>query len=315
MPIPGLVTATNSVDSDVVVRFGKPPACAYAQQQLDRIVIYTSPRLAENGKPLLVASRLCLDNFYSLHYYDETRFIVSRSGDAIWVDGLEHFSLEYVVTYLLGPVLAFALRLRGTFSLHSSVVVYHEHAFALVGDAGAGKSTTAAAFAQRGYEILTDDVAAIRVQDHVAYVLPGYPRIRLWNESVKILFGEADTLPLIAPDWDKRYLALDENGFRFASNLKPLKALFVLQPRSSTISSPIIERASLRDALMLLIANSYVNYLLDARMRAHEFELFSDLVQYVTVYQVTPPADSKLLPTLCDAILTKFSETMSGAIA
>jgi len=49
----------------------------------------------------------------------------------------------------------------------------------IVGSAGAGKSTTAAAFASIGYPILSDDIAPIREKGREVTVGPGSPRICL----------------------------------------------------------------------------------------------------------------------------------------
>ena len=60
--------------------------------------------------------------------------------------------------YLLGPVLGFVMRLRGIVPLHASAVMIGTGATVFVGDAGAGKSTTAGAFAALGYGVLSDDL-------------------------------------------------------------------------------------------------------------------------------------------------------------
>ena len=54
------------------------------------------------------------------------------------------------------------LRLRGVPALHASAVAVGGAALAVVGSAGAGKSTTAAARAARGHAVVADDVLALR---------------------------------------------------------------------------------------------------------------------------------------------------------
>src|SRR5690348_16585408 len=102
--------------------------------------------------------------------------------------------------------MGFVLRLRGALCLHASSVAVGDSAVALVGLPGAGKSTTAAAFACAGFSVLSDDVVALADEGPQFYVHPGYPRVNLWPDSVQELFGSEDALPRITPTWDKRYL-------------------------------------------------------------------------------------------------------------
>ncbi|NJM24074.1 MAG: AAA family ATPase [Richelia sp. SM1_7_0] len=75
-------------------------------------------------------------------------------------------------------MLGTALRLQGKICLHSSVIAVDNRAIAIIGASCAGKSTTAAALAKRGYPILASDIAVL--YDCGAFkVQPGYPRLRL----------------------------------------------------------------------------------------------------------------------------------------
>lgn len=137
--------------------------------------------------------------YFDFFYNDGPRFLVEREGREIWADWPENYSLEDAATYLLGPVLGFVLRLRGITCLHASAVAVGDQAIALVGTPGAGKSTTAAAFACLGYGVLSDDVVALADEGDRFIVQPGYPRVNLWPNSVCALFDSADSLPRITP--------------------------------------------------------------------------------------------------------------------
>ena len=58
--------------------------------------------------------------------------------------------MERVTAVVVGSVMGCALRLQGIPCLHSSVIAVDNRAIAIIGAKGAGKSTTAAALAQRG---------------------------------------------------------------------------------------------------------------------------------------------------------------------
>src|SRR5438270_8353143 len=109
---------------------------------------------------------------YAIHYLDGTRFVID--GATILCPLPPSSTPEDTATYLLGPVLAFVLRRRGTLALHASAVALGGRAVAIAAAPGGGKSTTAAAFAERGASILTEDVLPIEWRDGEPWARGGY---------------------------------------------------------------------------------------------------------------------------------------------
>ena len=93
--------------------------------------------------------------------------------------------------------MGFLLRKRHVTSLHASCVEICGQGVAFSGDAGFGKSTTAAALALRGYPVLSEDIVPLKLQEEDIRAVPGYPRICLWPDSVanllKLSAGVATT--------------------------------------------------------------------------------------------------------------------------
>lgn len=266
---------------------------------------YVARRKDKNGNPSVVIWLLA-ERYYYFQYCDRTEFIIDIHGTEIWAKWPEDLTLEDTATYLLGPILGFVLRLHRTVCLHASAIAIDDRVVVLVGDAGAGKSTTAAAFAERGYPILSDDVAPLLERGDSYLVQPAYPRIRLWNSSVEALYGKADALPRLVPThptWDKRYLDLGQPNYRFQSEPLPLAAMYYLNARSEDPTCPQIEPLSPRDRCVYLIANTYGNNLLQKHLRAHEFEFVSRLSERVPMSKITPHRDLRRLPKLIDAII------------
>src|SRR6266853_327014 len=164
---------------------------------------YISPTSDLHSQPNLRVGTFADGQYVGFFYSDGARFAIDRRGREIWADWPENYALEDACTYLVGPVIAFALRLRGIICLHASSIAVDGRAIALLGQPGAGKSTTAAAFARLGYSILSDDVAVLDDRGDQFLVQPGYPRVNLWPESVRALFGSEDALPRITPTWGK----------------------------------------------------------------------------------------------------------------
>jgi hypothetical protein len=265
---------------------------------------YTSSQDVAPGQPNLRVGVLPGGDYFGFFYSDGVRFAVERRGREVWGDWPENYTLEDACTYLLGPVIGFVLRLRGVTCLHAGAVVVGEHAIALVGFPGAGKSTTAAAFARCGFSVIADDVVALTEVGENFLVPPGYPRVNLWPDSARALFGSEEALPRITPTWDKRYVALADNGFSFATKPLSLRAIYLLGAREADLVSPVVEEVAGGDALAGLVANTYVNYLLDRQMRSDEFELLSRVVARIPIRRVRPPAALSAVFDLCEAIAT-----------
>ena len=236
-----------------------------------------------------------------LAYRDGCEFHISADGRQVWANWPPTMTVEDMVTYLLGPVMGFLLRLHGLFPLHASAVAIDDFAICLMGPAGAGKSTTAAAFALAGYPVLADDVSALEPISGGYLVRPAYPHLRLWPESADILFGDRRALAPITPNWDKLDLPLAEEN-RFHTGALRLAALYLLDSRSEEATCPAIASVSGADQLVALVANTYRNDLLDAAAQAKTFETLAHLTQCVAMRRVTPHTDPARLPTMCERI-------------
>lgn len=116
---------------------------------------------------------------------------------------------------LLGPVMALMLQARGAFLLHGSALAgADEQAFAFLGDKGAGKSTTAAAFLRAGHALLTDDIIAIEgLPDGPARISPAFPQVKLTREASGALAGTGLALRPDVPLVRDKHRFLIGSGF------------------------------------------------------------------------------------------------------
>lgn len=302
LPLPCLPVLEEICPAHLQITLKQPTEFAFKFDASGSSFFYSSANSDADGRPLL---RVCTVNqgaHFVFLYSDGPRFAVDRAGQAIWADWPDGYSLEDACTYLVGPVIAFALRLRGAVCLHASAIAVGDQAIALVGVPGAGKSTMAAAFAHLGFPVLSDDVAVLTDQGDQFLVQPGYPRINLWPDSVRSLFGTQDALPPITPTWDKRYLALGQNDHRFQAIAMPLGAVYILGERDPAGSTPMLEKLEAREAFMMLVANTYVNYLLDGNMRNREFDVLSRLVANLPVRRANSVVDPNKIFELCETI-------------
>lgn len=303
VPLPGLPIYTEALGQDVRIHIGEKSVFSAAISTSPGDLLHERPDRSSPDYPNLRVFRLEGGKLIGFFYQDGARFAVSREGNEIWADWPDGYSLEDGCTYLIGPVLAYALRLRGVTCLHASAIAVDDRAIALMGESGAGKSTTAAAFAQLGFAVLSDDVAVLGESGGHFQVQPGYPRINMWPDSVRSFFRSEDALPAITPTWEKRYLALDQSGLRFQSSALPLGGIYILDERGADLTAPFIEEVAGGEAMIALVANAYVNYLLDPEMQVRDFDVFKRLLAGVRVRRVRPPADPARVFALCQGIV------------
>ncbi|HEX6250795.1 MAG TPA: hypothetical protein VFZ56_05105 [Gemmatimonadaceae bacterium] len=303
LPIPGLHEAPPTAAPDVRIRFAEPPPSDFTAA-LQPWSPPAYPR-REGGVGYSIW-RDPAGSLFRFRYPDGTEFVLDTLGSSIWVSWLPPLTQADAVTYLVGPIIGFVLRWRGRLCLHASCVSSGERAFSMMGSAGAGKSTTASAFATLGLPVVSDDITAITEDGGRFLVLPGYPRTCLWPTSASALFGHADALPAITPSWDKRHLDLTRAPGGFRSEPVPLDLIYVLADRSSGDAPITITEVDPGQALVALTGHTYGNRLLDTEMRASEFAALDRLVRTVPVRRVTPPESLERLTELCERMLDDF---------
>lgn len=271
-PLPGLIGAPADCPADVQCEFCATPAPGDDGELMD------VPRaVACDGMAPVLLYRRPEAAAVRLRYADGTTFDLAEDGSSLCSYTPSAATLADTLTYLYGPVLALALRMRGVLALHASGVLVDGRAVLLVGGNGAGKSTTAAACARAGLTVLSDDVVALRERDGQWWAFPGYDHLRLWPESEVGLFG-AGSLPLLTPTWDKRVLPLRAFGYQHHAEPALLAAVYVLGERDASTRAPRAEPLAARDALMLLVSNAAASRLMTTQLRRLELGPLGRLV-------------------------------------
>ncbi len=307
LALPGIApidsTATSS-DIELHLRISPDPGGELPADVEE--LAYVSSHSTETGEPALRIWRAAKGALLRIAYSEGPQFWLDGKRENLWATWPATSSLEETSTYLLGPVLGLLLRLRGITCLHASAVAFKNRSVAFVGSEGAGKSTTAAAFAREGYGVLSDDIVALVEQGGTFHVMPAYPHLCLWPDSVKMLYGAPDALPQLSPEWDKRRLALGEEKARFENRSLPLGAIYLLDDRRPD-SAPSVEAVRPQAAFLSLVADSYASKILDRDLRAREFAVLGQVVTAVPVRRMRASNDPSRLGALCRAICEDFA--------
>lgn len=140
--------------------------------------------------PLSLPHTKCIKGFQCapddvlFHIENVARFWVRHKKEII-VQPAHHADAPQVGTFLLGSAMGALLHQRGHIVLHANAVAKNGRALLFAGHQGVGKSTTAAAFCKRGYEVLTDDLAVVGASsEEIPVVLPGYGIMKLKEDAL-----------------------------------------------------------------------------------------------------------------------------------
>ena len=221
---------------------------------------------------------------------------VVRFGREILVDADRQADDSLLQLAIMGPAFAALLQQRGCLVLHASAVAVGGAAVGFLGARGAGKSTMAAAMHDRGYAVLADDMLAVRLQDSVPLVAPGFPQLKLWPDVLVALGRDPDVLPAVRASYSKRAQPIPD---RFAGNQDlPLACLYVLCRQAELGIVPLGQPA----AFIEIVSHSYgVEWLHDVSS-AKQFRRRAELVQSVPVRRLQRPADLDMVGDLIDLV-------------
>lgn len=225
-----------------------------------------------------------------------------RHGQDIIIDPVAGVGEQMIRTFLLGAAFGLLLHQRQQMVLHASAIAMDQGAIIFIGDRGAGKSTTAALFQAHGYPLLTDDVTALNISnsfppnssstsvaqpnnsDHPPImVIPSFPQIRLWPESITSLGQQPDQFPTLNPLVEKR---LYSSPNEFADRPYPLMGIYVLDWGDDHFIAPLRGWGALKELMHNWYCARFGNAMLSCISVADHLKRFADVVNRVPVYEL-----------------------------
>jgi hypothetical protein len=313
LALPGVPSSTVPLRIDVELFLQQRPAFLTENDLRDAEVWYVAPNEGVDGGPCSQVWRVRGGDYFRFRYGDSVEAFLDGEGARIWLDWPRPLALDDVMLYLMGNLLGFAQRLRGVTCLHASSIRIGDQAVALVGPAGAGKSSNAAGFFRMGHAILADDVTSLFEQGGRFYVRPAHERVWLRPDVVRHLFGALDALPQLTQKWEKRCLELTGSDLGPGLEPVPLVAIYKLRRDLEAPEPPALSPVQPRDALLTLVANTYVNFLLDPRMRSEEFQCLGRLASAVPMCEARSHGNPPDIRRLCERILADVHKRTAQA--
>ncbi len=227
------------------------------------------------------------------------RFMV-QGGHTILVDpepGIDEDSLR---VFLLGSALGALLFQRGYLVLHGNAIRIGDQCMISVGHSGAGKSTLAAGFMQRGFSVLADDVVPI---NKACQALPGFPRIKLWQDVADKLQIDTSALRRIRPNIEKFNLPLSQPP---SAEPVPVRWIYILG--SDNIQSFNFSPIHGMQRFLPLYNNTYrVHFMNAMALKSEHMQLCGQLANKIRLANITRPKASFDLDALIDHLLADMA--------
>jgi hypothetical protein len=216
------------------------------------------------------------------------RFLL-RAGEEILIELTPSSNDDDVRAYLLGSVFGTLCHQRGITPLHASAIDVADGCVAFVGASGAGKSTSVAALARRGHEIIADDECFLQLGtngDVLAW--PGISRIRLWEDARAALGFDGPGVEREMQEYNKYYVPVRPP--RNPTQSRPLRRVYQLHRVPNGVTE--VTRLHGADAVEVLMQNVYPPGLAaPLGYQSHVFTVCAAAARDVPVFRLSRPWD------------------------
>ena len=234
--------------------------------------------------------------------WDRVGKVLVRDGNEVIVERESGATTEDLGPFLTGPVLAALLHQRGCFVLHASCISINGAAAVFVGPKGYGKSTLAAHLRARGHGLLSDDIVPLLTRDDKVWIEPGFPRIKLYDDSIEAIGADPADFPTIHRFASKRSMQTKETR---DTGPVPLRAIYILNESSKFR----ITKPSPADAFIEVMKNVHLGrFLEETRCQSSYFLFCQDLTRRVPVFRLERPSSFTEMPRVLDGLEQHISE-------
>jgi hypothetical protein len=279
LPCPELLPAELTPHPDVRIRYGDVP------ERLEGAI--------ESGPRWQVApGRYLLNAGAAARYY-------VHSGHEIVVDPSHTLADDVLRAVLLGTGMSILLHQRGLLPLHCGAIETDRGAVVFAGGSGAGKSTLVAAFLQRGFKILADDMLALEpLGDGEVAAFPGFPHVRLWADSAQALGRSTQGLQRVSPGVDK-FLSPEPGSF--CSSPRRLHAIYTLGVGDDPL--PRLEPQGHSAKFNSVLNNTWQKSILTGLgVRQRHFEMAAGIAATTYGACLVRPSQPRQIPQVVDLI-------------
>ncbi len=242
---------------------------------------------------------------YILHVKDIASYHV-QEGKQIVIEKSEDCDWDSVRLFCLSNAFAALLQQRNLIPLHCSAFLDNDELVLIMGDSGAGKSTTLAGMINKGFQPFSDDVCVpfFKQGSKELFMFSSYPMMKYWGDTFeKVDIGGGIKDRKIRPDMDKFGVYFHE---RFIIDFKKVK-LVVMIEKASNITAVSTKHVSGIDLFQRLERNAYRGeYLGFAGLQKEHFKLFTSIATTTKTTLISRPFPENSIEGVLDAILDEL---------
>lgn len=210
------------------------------------------------------------------------------NGDTVIVEPYENADMKLLKVYLMCSCLGFIMIQRENIAIHGGTIDMNNNGMIITGDRGAGKSTLTSALRLKGYKFISDDVAAIKI-DEVPYIHPGFPYQKLCDDAMDNFGYDKSKYSSFNSDEKIKYMVPAHKDF--INYGVPLKAIFELVAVDVEVVE--IEEIIGSEKLSKIIKNIYRIEYID-RMGGITPRIFKqclEIAKYIKFYKIARPRE------------------------
>lgn len=232
-------------------------------------------RFAQNGRNCLWLDWSPLVSFMAIN------------GNELLVETTEN-DAELIALFTLSEALGMILFQKNYFLLHGSAVQIGGQGIVFLGEPGAGKSTTVAAFAQKGLSVISDDMVCVHIhKSGNLELIPAFSQIKIWENSVDGLRLQKENLSPVREGTNK--FSWHDSPI-FQENPVPLKQIYILTtPKDLVRFTRTLPQSQV--PVELLSFFSLPDALLSGQALKNYFEQSTVIAEQVTVLKMNRPKD------------------------
>jgi len=266
--------------ADVVIRYGRTPG-EISDAKSKGVRYQAGP-----GKFLL-----WVDNVARYYVTNGNHILIERESGA---------ADEEVLLFLMGSAMGALLLQRKILPLHGSAIEVLGEGVIFLGPSSIGKSALAGGFRKRGYPLLADDVCAVTAQNggH-PLIIPGFPRLKLWADTLNQLEEDKNGLKRVRLDqtFEKYFVPFNRAG----DSPTPLRSVFVLETTNTNAFEIIFLKAG--EKVDPLLNHTYrPRFLEGLGGKKEHFKQCSAVAAKAPVIRIMRPSDGFRLDELMDLI-------------
>ncbi|SFC61910.1 phosphoenolpyruvate carboxykinase (ATP) [Spirosoma endophyticum] len=225
---------------------------------------------------------------------------MAANGNELIVD-TNQTDVKILSLFILSEALGLILFQNGYLLLHGSAIQLNNKGVVFVGEPGAGKSTTVAAFAQKGVSIISDDMVCIRIDEMgKPSLIPAFPQIKIWEKSVEGLQLSKNDLNVLRTGSTKFSW---HESVSFEEAAVPLEQIFILSPPKGE-NTEISQLDKSEGPVALLSYFPLPDLLLRGGQLKDHFEKSVTIAQTTPIFRMSRPADFAKLYAFVDYMKT-----------